>query len=210
MPHWPYMQDLDEPDGALDSGEADDMPDSDMSDDELSRDEPIPIEHFQVALQRAVDHAKSSGCEEVNSADVLVALLDRPVGGILNAHGVTRYDALTFICHGISKDAQPSTHRGDVDRPVPKARSGGDAEGSPRFKVRLLNDRYTSMDFVVFVLEKVFGLEPDEAERIMLEIHREGAGACGTFTRQEAEARATQVMNLARQHQHPLRCCVED
>ncbi len=93
---------------------------------------------------------------------------------------------------------------------MPKARSGGDAEGSPTFRVRLLNDSYTSMDFVVFVWEKGFGLEPDEAERIMLEIHREGAGACGTFTRQEAEARATQVMNLARQHQHPLRCCVED
>jgi ATP-dependent Clp protease ATP-binding subunit ClpA len=124
------------------------------SDDTL--DEMIPVEHFQVVLERAVDHAESSGCEEVNSADVLVAILDGSAGGLLNEHGMTRYDVTTFICHGISKDAQASQRRGDVvDQPGPHAPSG-DVTGSPMFKVRLLNDNYTPMDFVVYVLEEVF------------------------------------------------------
>ena len=209
MPHWPYTQEADEPDGALDPHEPDDTLDPDTADDELSQDEPIRIEHFQVVLQRAIAHAESSGDEEVNSADVLVALLDRPVGVILNEHGLTRYDATTFICHGISKDAQTSARREDAaSRSGPRAASG-DATASPTFKVRLLNDSYTSMDFVVHVLENVLELGHEDAERVMLDIHREGAGACGAFTREEAEARVARVMDLARQHQHPLRCHVQ-
>jgi ATP-dependent Clp protease adaptor protein ClpS len=75
------------------------------------------------------------------------------------------------------------------------------------FKVRLLNDDYTPMEFVVYVLEKEFELEHEDAVRVMLQTHHEGVGACGTFPREEAEARAARVMDLARQHQHPLRCC---
>ena len=76
------------------------------------------------------------------------------------------------------------------------------------FKISLLNDNYTPMDFVVHVLKEFFELEHEDAERVMLEIHHKGAGACGSFTREEAEARAARVMDLARQHQHPLRCRV--
>jgi ATP-dependent Clp protease adaptor protein ClpS len=218
MPHWPYTQDQDEPDDALDSDEPDETPESEESDDAPDEGEGIPVEHFQVVLRRAVDHAKSSGCEEVNSADVLVALLDRPVGKLLNEHGVTRYDATTFICHGISKDGiskdeiSKDTRRSSRDYDIAN-RSGvhapsGDATDPATYEVRLLNDNYTSMDFVVHVLKEVFDLEPEDAERVMLEVHRDGAGACGTFTREEAEARAARVMDLARQHQHPLRCRV--
>ena len=208
MPHWPYTQDPDEPDDALDSDESDETPDQDESDDALDTDEPIPVEHFQVVLERAVDHAKSSGCEEVNSADVLVALLDRPVGGILNEHGLTRYDATTFISHGISKDTQTSSRDDDVANRSGLHAPCGDAMGPATFKIRLLNDNYTPMDFVVHVLKEIFDLEFEDAERVMLEIHHDGAGACGTFSREEAEAKAAQVIDLARQHQHPLRCCV--
>jgi ATP-dependent Clp protease adapter protein ClpS len=188
MPHWPYEQDLDEPDDVLDSDEPDDA---------LDEDERIPVQHFQVVLERAIAHAKSSGCEEVNSADVLVALLERAVGDILNAHGLTRYDATTFVSHGISKDAQTLPRRDDV----------GDVTGS--FKVQLLNDDYTPMDFVVHVLEEILELEPEEAERMMLEIHHQGTAACGSFSRQEADERVARIMDLARQHQHPLRCGVQ-
>ncbi|MGA8900165.1 ATP-dependent Clp protease adaptor ClpS [Bradyrhizobium sp.] len=94
-----------------------------------------------------------------------------------------------------------------MSRPRPQAPSG-DATSSSTFKIQLLNDDYTSMDFVVHVLKEIFELENEDAERVMLEIHREGAGACGSFTREEAEVRAAQVMELARQHQHPLRCRV--
>jgi ATP-dependent Clp protease adaptor protein ClpS len=68
----------------------------------------------------------------------------------------------------------------------------------------------TPMEFVVYVLEEVFELEHEDAVRVMLQTHHTGVGACGTFPRKEAEARAAQVTDLARRHQHPLRCfCVE-
>jgi ATP-dependent Clp protease adapter protein ClpS len=192
----------------LDPDESDDTLDSDESEEALDPDEMIPVEHFQVVLQRAIAHARSSESEEVNSADVLVAMLVGPVGNLLNEHGLTRYDATTFICHGITKDEQAKLRRGDVvRRPGPQALPG-DATGSSMSRVQLLNDNYTPMDFVVHVLEEFFELEHEDAERVMLEIHHKGAGACGSFTREEAEARAARVMDLARQHQHPLRCRV--
>lgn len=201
MPHSDYVM---EPD------ESEDAPEADEPDEVLNEDERIPVEHFQVALQRAIAHAESSGCEEVNSTDVLVALLGGSVGGILNEHGITRYDATTFICHGITKDAQAASRRDDAaSRSGPHAPSG-DATATPTFKVRLLNDSYTPMDFVVHVLEQVLELGHEDAERMMLEIHREGAGACGSFTREEAEARVAQVMDFARVHQHPLQCSVQE
>jgi ATP-dependent Clp protease adaptor protein ClpS len=207
MPHWPYTQDQDEPDDALDSDEPDETPDPEESDD-APEEEGIPVEHFQVVLERAVDHAKSSGCEEVNSGDVLVAMLERPVGELMNEHGLTRYDATTFICHGITRHEQARPRGGNVvSRSGPQALSG-DTAGPSMSRVQLLNDNYAPMDFVVHVLEEIFELEKEDAERVMLEIHREGAGACGSFTREEAEARIARVMDLARQHQHPLRCCV--
>jgi ATP-dependent Clp protease adapter protein ClpS len=196
MPHWPYMQDLDEPDDAPDSDDPGDTLDSEEFDE---APEPIPIEHFQIVLNIAVDHAKTSGCEEIDSADVLVALLKRPVGDILRKRGLTRYDATTFICHGISKDAQASSRRDDVVN---------DAT-SPTFKVRLLNDNYTQIDFVEHVLKQVLGLAEEGVERVVHEIHHEGAVACGAFTREEAEAKVAQIMELARQRQHPFRCCVQ-
>jgi ATP-dependent Clp protease adaptor protein ClpS len=203
MPH----SDLLDPDDALDPDGWDETLDSDESDEALNEDEGIPVEHFQVVLQRAVAHARSSGCEEVNSADMLVAMLDRPVGALLNEHGLTRYDATTFISHGISRDAQASQRHDLVSRSRSQVLSG-DTTGSSMSRVQLLNDDYTSMDFVVHVLKEVFDLQHEDAERVMLEIHHEGAGTCGSFTREEAEARIARVMDLAREHQHPLRCRV--
>ena len=199
MPQSGDMSDPDESDDTLDSDESEEAPNS---------DEMVPVEHFQVVLQRAIAHARSSGCEEVNSADVLVAMLDRPVGDLLNEHGLTRYDATTFICHGITKDEQATPRGVDVVSRSGAEALSGDTTGSSMSRVQLLDDDYTPMDFVVYVLEEIFELENEDAERVMLEIHREGAGACGSFTREEAEARAARVMDLARQHQHPLRCCV--
>jgi ATP-dependent Clp protease adapter protein ClpS len=215
MPHWLYEQDLDEQDSCTQElDEPDDAPDSDEDDpdepdDALDQDEGIPVQHFQVVLQRAIAHAGSSGCDEVDSADVLVAMFDGPVGDLLNAHGLTRYDATTFICHGISKDAQASSLRDDAANRSRVHAPSVDVPGSPTFKVRFLNDSYTPMDFVVQVLEEVLELTQEDAERIMLEIHREGAGACGAFTREEADEKVARIMDLARQQQHPLRCGVQ-
>ena len=80
----------------------------------------------------------------------------------------------------------------------------------PMFKVLLLNDDYTPMDFVIVVLQKFFSHSREKATQIMLKVHREGAGVCGLFPRDLAATKVEQVMGFARQHQHPLRCVMEE
>jgi len=77
------------------------------------------------------------------------------------------------------------------------------------YKVLMLNDDYTPMEFVVHVLERFFQKSRDEATRIMMHVHRRGVGVCGVFTYEVAETKVTQVMDLARQNQHPLQCTIE-
>ena len=77
------------------------------------------------------------------------------------------------------------------------------------YRVLLLNDDYTPMEFVVHVLERFFSKNRDEANRIMLHVHHHGVGECGVFTYEVAETKVTQVMDLARQNQHPLQCTLE-
>ena len=79
----------------------------------------------------------------------------------------------------------------------------------PMFKVIMHNDHYTTMEFVVDVLEGVFMKTPSEATQIMLAIHRRGQGLCGTFTREVAETKINRVHTLARQSEFPLRCSME-
>jgi ATP-dependent Clp protease adaptor protein ClpS len=80
----------------------------------------------------------------------------------------------------------------------------------PLYKVMLLNDDYTPMDFVVVVLQTVFAMSREKATQVMLQVHREGMGVCGTFTREVATAKVEQVINIARKHQHPLQCTMEE
>lgn len=77
------------------------------------------------------------------------------------------------------------------------------------YKVLLLNDDYTPMEFVVLVLERFFGKGREDATRIMLHVHQKGVGVCGVYTYEVAETKVTQVMDFARQHQHPLQCTME-
>lgn len=77
------------------------------------------------------------------------------------------------------------------------------------YKVLLLNDDYTPMEFVVHVLERFFSKGREEATRIMLHVHQKGIGVCGVFTYEVAETKVAQVMDFARQHQHPLQCRME-
>lgn len=77
------------------------------------------------------------------------------------------------------------------------------------YKVLMLNDDYTPMEFVVHVLERFFGKSREEATEIMLHVHRRGVGICGVFTYEVAETKVTQVMDYARKHQHPLQCTLE-
>ena len=80
----------------------------------------------------------------------------------------------------------------------------------PLFKVLLLNDDYTPMEFVVEVLEKFFSMNREKATRIMLHVHTRGQAVCGVFTRDVAETKVTQVNDFSRKHHHPLMCAMEE
>ena len=77
------------------------------------------------------------------------------------------------------------------------------------YKVLLLNDDYTPMEFVVYVLQKFFGKNRDEAIAIMLKVHRSGIGVCGVYSYEIAETKVAQVLELAKQNEHPLQCTIE-
>ena len=77
------------------------------------------------------------------------------------------------------------------------------------YRVLLLNDDYTPMEFVVHVLERFFNKDQEAAHRIMMHVHQHGIGECGVYTYEVAETKVTQVMDFARKHQHPLQCVME-
>ena len=79
----------------------------------------------------------------------------------------------------------------------------------PMYRVLMINDDYTPMDFVIEVLRKFFGMDIEKATQIMLAVHTQGKGVCGIFTRDIAETKAAQVVQYARENQHPLMCDVE-
>ena len=78
-----------------------------------------------------------------------------------------------------------------------------------QFKVLMLNDDYTPMEFVVMVLKRFFNMDLEQAARVMLHVHQRGVGVCGIFTYEIAETKVNQVMDFARQNQHPLQCTLE-
>jgi|SRR5687767_8914080 ATP-dependent Clp protease adaptor protein ClpS len=80
----------------------------------------------------------------------------------------------------------------------------------PLYKVMLLNDDYTPMEFVVLVLQKFFSMTRERATQIMLMVHREGIGVCGVFPRDIASTKVQQVAAYSRKHQHPLQCVMEE
>ncbi|MBI2778645.1 MAG: ATP-dependent Clp protease adapter ClpS [Gammaproteobacteria bacterium] len=80
----------------------------------------------------------------------------------------------------------------------------------PMYKVLLLNDDYTPMEFVVHVLEVFFAMSRDQATQVMLHVHTRGVGVCGFFTRDIAETKVAQVTQFAQENQHPLKCTMEE
>jgi len=105
---------------------------------------------------------------------------------------------------------------GDRDNDADKGNGSGTAtltrsktKKPSMYKVLMLNDDYTPMEFVVHVLERFFSKNREEATRIMLHVHQRGVGICGVFTYEVAETKVMQVMDLARKHQHPLQCTLE-
>ncbi|NEX16409.1 MAG: ATP-dependent Clp protease adapter ClpS [Halochromatium sp.] len=80
----------------------------------------------------------------------------------------------------------------------------------PLYKVLLVNDDYTPMEFVVHVLETFFTMSPEKATQVMLHVHTRGVGVCGVFTRDIAETKVSQVNDFSRQNHHPLLCTMEE
>jgi ATP-dependent Clp protease adaptor protein ClpS len=85
-----------------------------------------------------------------------------------------------------------------------------DLKRPPMYKVLLLNDDYTPMEFVVAVLETFFRMDREKATQIMLHVHTRGVGVCGVFTRDIAETKVSEVNDFSRSHQHPLMCTMEE
>jgi len=105
---------------------------------------------------------------------------------------------------GSDPDAPTLTPHGNV-----AVKTRAETKKPSMFKVYLLNDDYTPMDFVVQVLEIFFNKSREEATKIMLEVHKSGSGLCGVYTFEIAETKVAQVMGAARQAQHPLQCIME-
>lgn len=104
---------------------------------------------------------------------------------------------------GDSGGSDGGSETGVVTRTKPKTKKPS------MYKVIMLNDDYTPMEFVILVLERFFSKSHEESTQIMLHVHQKGVGVCGVFTYEVAETKVQQVMDLARQHQHPLQCTLE-
>ena len=107
----------------------------------------------------------------------------------------------TTIAAGVREPGSPGTSVISKTKPQTKRPS--------LYRVLILNDDYTPMEFVVHVLERFFNKDHEAATQIMLHVHHHGIGECGVYTYEVAETKVTQVMDFARKHQHPLQCVME-
>jgi ATP-dependent Clp protease adaptor protein ClpS len=105
--------------------------------------------------------------------------------------------------------AHESEHEHDHGRGLAVEQAKPEVARPPLFRVLLLNDDFTPMDFVVEVLRSFFNLDQEQAVQVMLHVHTRGRGVCGIFTREVAETKVTQVNEYSRAHQHPLLCTME-
>lgn len=155
--------------------------------------------------QRALKAALVAGAGPVVSAFVMIPPFQMEMFAISNCErmvGPTRQEVL----------AMAERKQGDNDTGV---RSSVITQTKPKtqkpsmYRVLLLNDDYTPMEFVVYVLEQFFNKSREDATRIMLHVHQHGVGVCGVFTYEVAETKVAQVVDTARRHQHPLQCTME-
>ncbi|AZV79591.1 ATP-dependent Clp protease adapter ClpS [Parasedimentitalea marina] len=110
---------------------------------------------------------------------------------------------MTLLPHIMTDQSDDSTDTGVLTKTKPKT------QRPPRYKVLLLNDDYTPMEFVVLILERFFGMTHAEAFEIMLIVHKKGLAVVGVYSHEIAETKVGQVMDFARRQQHPLQCTME-
>lgn len=116
---------------------------------------------------------------------------------------------LLYLKLRMSKDKDPELPDFDRDGDLAVEEEKPKLKRPPMYKVVMLNDDYTPMDFVVEVLQMFFAMDREQATRIMLQVHTQGKAVCGVFTRDIAETKAAQVNQYARENQHPLLCEIE-
>ena len=123
---------------------------------------------------------------------------------VLNSQDRCLDDGLPLIAGPMDDDEEGGgAGTGVITRTKPKTRKPS------LYKVLILNDDYTPMEFVVHILERFFNKGREEATQIMLHVHQNGVGICGIYTYEVAETKVTQVVDFARQNQHPLQCTME-
>jgi ATP-dependent Clp protease adaptor protein ClpS len=122
-------------------------------------------------------------------------------GHIFNGPGDDDHNGDGNDGRGGSGTGRPNT--GTIVKARPKTKKPS------MYRVLLLNDDYTPMEFVVHVLERFFGKSREEATEIMLHVHHRGVGVCGVYTYEVAETKVAQTIEFARRHQHPLQCTME-
>jgi ATP-dependent Clp protease adaptor protein ClpS len=124
-------------------------------------------------------------------------------GNLPAAHGLNNTPARAGKDSRKAGDGHPGSGTALITR------TRGQTRRPNMYRVLLLNDDYTTQEFVVIVLQKYFNKSIEEATRIMLHVHNHGVGECGVYTYEIAETKVTQVMDYARKHQHPLQCIME-
>jgi len=110
----------------------------------------------------------------------------------------------------MSEQEKNDLHRDGDGHDVAVAEARPKLKRPPLYRVILINDDYTPMEFVVEVLESIFSMERPKATRVMLEVHTKGKGICGVYNFEIAETKVAQVMSIAQQQQHPLLCTMEE
>lgn len=110
---------------------------------------------------------------------------------------------LVYMSKDNEQDSDEDVRTGVITKAKPKTKKPS------LYKVLLLNDDYTPMEFVVHILEQFFNKDRSEAMKIMLHVHQKGVGVCGVYTYEVAETKVTQVIDYSRQNQHPLQCTME-
>jgi ATP-dependent Clp protease adaptor protein ClpS len=167
----------------------------------------LQIEMRQNSLRFGAPHDLEPGrrCPYYDGSTVLLAPQSR--------HVLTRKVPMNRRPTEMTASAanRPNAPRlGDEDNPKRRGAPGTAVIKRPSlYKVLLLNDDYTPMEFVVHVLERFFNKDHGAAHRIMMHVHQHGIGECGIYTYEVAETKVTQVMDFARKHQHPLQCVME-
>ncbi|MBT3628743.1 MAG: ATP-dependent Clp protease adapter ClpS [Rhodospirillaceae bacterium] len=101
------------------------------------------------------------------------------------------------------KIGRPGEDTGTLTKTKPKTKKPS------MYKVLLLNDDYTPMEFVILVLMRIFGMPQENATEVMMHVHRRGVGVCGVYPFEVAETKVTQVVDFARRNEHPLQCTME-